>query len=159
VFDPDYTWHTAARIWQRTGPGEALVTRAMTRTPVPVVRALLRPVLRLAGVDEVTAREVADGYDQEMGRCILSLYRSARQPAMARLGQGLPAAASRPGLAILATRDPFVGTAAQRRRSAERAGARVEVLDGLGHFWMAWGEGRRAAAALDRFWSSLERAP
>ena len=43
----------------------------------------------------------------------------------------------------------------QRRRSAARAGARVEVLSGLGHWWMTEDGGRRGAAALSAFWSTL----
>ena len=48
------------------------------------------------------------------------------------------------------------GSDEQRRRSAARAGARVETLDGFGHWWMTEDGGRRGAAALSAFWSSLE---
>ncbi len=40
------------------------------------------------------------------------------------------------------------------RRSAALAGARVEVLDGLGHWWMLQ-DPDRAAEVLGRFWDSL----
>ena len=89
-----------------------------------------------------------------MGRCILALYRSAAQPRMAQLGEGLPGAAQRPGLHLSATDDHFVGTIEMQRRAAERAGARVEVLEGLGHWWMVQ-DPARGAAVLERFWSSL----
>ena len=39
-----------------------------------------------------------------------------------------------------------------RRRSAARAGARVEALDGLGHWWMVQDPGR-SARALASFWA------
>jgi hypothetical protein len=40
-----------------------------------------------------------------------------------------------------------------RRRAAARAGARVAVLGGLGHWWMVQ-DPKRAARALEDFWSS-----
>ena len=90
-----------------------------------------------------------------MGRAILALYRSARQPALADAGRALENAAARPGLSLLATEDPFVGTDEMRRRAADRAGARTEVLDGLGHWWMLQ-DPALSAAALTRFWESLD---
>jgi pimeloyl-ACP methyl ester carboxylesterase len=89
-----------------------------------------------------------------MGRAILALYRSARQPAMAEAGRELEKAAARPGLSLLATDDPFIGVTDNRRRAADRAGARTEVLEGLGHWWMVQ-DPARGAAALTRFWETL----
>lgn len=43
------------------------------------------------------AERVAAGRDPEMGRAVLKLLRSARQPAMSEEGQLLPRAAQRPG--------------------------------------------------------------
>jgi pimeloyl-ACP methyl ester carboxylesterase len=57
-------------------------------------------------------------------------------------------------LAVLATADHVVGTEEQRRRAAGRAGARVVVLDGLGHWWMTEDPDRGAAALAD-FWATL----
>jgi hypothetical protein len=82
------------------------------------------------------AQQLAAGYDEAMGRCILALYRSAAQPKMAQLGEGLATAAQRPGLQLSATEDHFAATIDMQRRAAARAGARLEVLDGLGHWWM-----------------------
>ena len=82
------------------------------------------------------------------------MYRDAAQPAMARLGADLPAAAARPGLAVLATEDRNVGTDEIRRRTAARAGARVVVLNGLGHWWMVQ-DPEQAAGVLHEFWSSV----
>jgi hypothetical protein len=75
---------------------------------------------------------------------------------MAGLGESLEAAAARPGLAVLATEDRNVGTDEMRRRAAARAGARVAVLDGLGHWWMVQ-DPQRAAAMLNDFWSTPKR--
>jgi hypothetical protein len=50
--------------------------------------------------------------------------------------------------------DRAVGTEEQRRRAARRAGARVEVLGGLGHWWMTE-DPARGASALRAFWATL----
>lgn len=150
VFDPDYVWHELAQTWQTTGEGEAWVAGALAQTPDERADRLIS-----RGMDPAIAVRVAEGFDEQMGRCILHLYRSAAQPVMADLGANLEAAAARPGLVILATEDQVVGTTEQRRRSAARARARVEELAGLGHWWMTEGEGRRGAAALSAFWSLL----
>jgi len=106
------------------------------------------------GLDPALGEEMARGYDEAMAACILGLYRDAAQPAMARLGADLPAAAARPGLAVVAGEDRNVGTEEMRRRAAGRAGARVVALAGLGHWWMVQ-DPRRAADVLEEFWSSL----
>jgi hypothetical protein len=100
------------------------------------------------------AQRVVLGIDATMGECILRLYRSAAQPVMAELGAGLEKAAARPGLAVMPSEDHMVGTEEQRRRAAARAGARVEVLDGLGHWWMTQ-DAQRGARVLVNFWRSL----
>jgi pimeloyl-ACP methyl ester carboxylesterase len=108
----------------------------------------------LGVVQEEVAERIAAGYDETMAGCILGLYRSAAQPRMAELGRDLPAAAQRPGLHLSATEDHFVGTEQMRRREADRAGARIEVLDGLGHWWMVQ-DPHSGAEVLTRFWASL----
>jgi pimeloyl-ACP methyl ester carboxylesterase len=100
------------------------------------------------------ASSIAAAQGPEMGRAILSLYRSASQPAMSDAGRALENAAARPGLSLLATDDPYIGAEDHRRRAADRAGARTEVLDHLGHWWMVQ-DPARAAAALTRFWETL----
>ena len=49
---------------------------------------------------------------------------------------------------------PYIGSEELRRRAADRAGARTELLDGLGHWWMMQ-DPTRGAAALIRFWEGL----
>lgn len=145
---PSYVWHDLARAWQQPGTGEEAVAAMLAAGPE--ARAA-----RLAsfGVPGEVGRRMAEAFDAEMGRCILALSRSAAQPAMAEAGRYLAAAAARPGLAILATEDHFVGTEAMHRESAAAAGARVAALEGLGHWWMLQ-DPARAAEALERFWAS-----
>jgi pimeloyl-ACP methyl ester carboxylesterase len=150
VFDPDYVWHDLAQVWQKPGDGEQLVEAMMGGT-------LQERAERLTGlgVTPEVATKIAAGQGPEMGRAILLLYRSARQPAMAEAGRGLEKAAARPGLSLLATEDHYVGSDDMRRRSADRAGARTAVLDGLGHWWMVQ-DPARGVAALTCFWDSLD---
>jgi pimeloyl-ACP methyl ester carboxylesterase len=90
-----------------------------------------------------------------MGKAILALYRSAAQPKMTEWGKDLPRAAARPGLVIIATEDHYTGGEVLARRSAERAGARVAVLQGLGHWWMCQ-DPKKGAEVLEGFLSSLD---
>lgn len=149
VFDPDYVWHDLAQIWQQPGAGEELVDSMMGGTPADRTARMVD-----LGISAEVASELADGQGAEMGRAILLLYRDAAQPTLAEAGRNLEAARARPGLEVRATEDHFVGTEEMIRRAAERAGARIEVLDGLGHWWMVQ-DPKRGAAALRRFWDSL----
>lgn len=147
--DPEYAWHPLARVWQTPGKGEEAVA-AMVADPTSRLDDMAA-----RGLDRAVGEQMAGAYDTTMARCILALYRDAAQPAMARLGENLPAASVRPGLAVLATEDRNVGTEEMRRRAAARAGARLAVLDGLGHWWMVQNP-KGAAAMLEQFWASLE---
>jgi pimeloyl-ACP methyl ester carboxylesterase len=149
VFDPDYVWHDVAQVWQTPGDGERLVEAMMGGTLQERVQLLAG-----LGVAPEVGTAIAAGQGPEMGRALLLLYRSARHPALAEAGRGLERAAARPGLCLLATEDHYVGSEEIRRRAAKRAGARTEVLDGLGHWWMVQ-DPARGAAALTRFWDAL----
>jgi pimeloyl-ACP methyl ester carboxylesterase len=149
VFDPEYVWHDLAQVWQQPGVGEQAVAR-MAAAPVAARAANLAD----RGMAPAVADRVAAGFDEAMAQSILRLYRSAAQPALAEAGRDLEKAAQRPGLAIMPSEDFRVGTGEQRHRAAARAGARAEVLDGLGHWWMAE-DPERGAEALNRFWASL----
>ncbi len=86
--DPEYVWHDMARIWQTPGEGEASV-EAMSSMPVEDRAAQLTA----AGMTSDAAWACAAAVGPEMGRCILVLYRSAAQPAMAEWGRELERAA------------------------------------------------------------------
>ena len=150
LFDPDYVWHDLAQVWQTPGDGEKLIDDMMGASLEEQAERLMG-----LGLTPEVATKMAAGAGAEMGRAILRLYRSARQPAIAQAGRDLEKAAARPGLSVLATEDHYVGSAAIRRRAAERAGARTEVLEGLGHWWMVQ-DPALSAAVLTRFWNSLD---
>ena len=138
LFDPDYVWHDLAQVWQTPGDGEQLIETMMGATPQERAEQLVG-----LGVTPEVATKMAAAQGPEMGRAILLLYRSARQAAMAEAGRELQKAAARPGLSLLATEDHYVGSEEIRRRAAECAGARTEVLRG----WAigGWCRTRRAA--------------
>ena len=148
VFDAEYVWHDLAQAWQTPEVGEAAVADFTSMTDADRVDFLVG-----SGMSADIASRVSPGIDEAMGRSILTLYRSAAQPAAATAGRNLEAAAARPGLALLPSEDHFVGTDEQRRRAAVRAGARVEVLDGLGHWWMTQDPAVAARVLVD-FWTA-----
>ncbi len=150
VFEPDYVWHDLAQAWQTPDVGEAHVAAMLGGTPVAKAERMAG-----LGISPEVAEQLATGQDEAMQACVLRLYRDAAQPAMARRGESLGRLAARPGLAILATEDHFGGDEALRRRAAERAGAQVAELRGLGHWWMV-ADPDRGAGALMEFWAGLD---
>ena len=145
ALDPAYVWHDMAQAWQTPEVGEAAVA-AMVNAPLEVRAG----IFVANGARPELAARLAQGIDAEMGRCMLPLYRSAAQPAMAEFGADLSGLASKPGLVIIATEDHFTGGEALARRTAERVGAQVAVLPGLGHWWMLQ-DPAAGAAALNAF--------
>ncbi|MET0143234.1 MAG: alpha/beta hydrolase [Ilumatobacteraceae bacterium] len=150
LVDPSYVWHDMAQAWRTPGAGEALVD-AMMGAPVDDRIAAYRAL----GMTEDAARSCAAAAGADMGRCILALYRSAEPDAMIAWGDELERAPRRPGLAVIATDDPYVGGTEMGRRSAERFGASVGVLEGRGHWWMLE-DPVRGAAVLDAFLAGLQ---
>jgi pimeloyl-ACP methyl ester carboxylesterase len=148
VFHPDYEWHVLARQWQTPGVGEEAVARMLEAPRADRIAQLVE-----RGITPGVAAGMADGQGPEMSRAVLALYRDAAQPPMAELGRDLPAAARRPGLAVIAGQDTMVGTDDQRHAAARTAGARVAELPGLGHWWMVE-DPARGAGVLTDFWSA-----
>jgi pimeloyl-ACP methyl ester carboxylesterase len=142
-FDPEYVWHDAAQAWQTPETGELAIAQ-MVGTPEPEKAQMFESL----GMSKDVAARVAPALNEDMGRCVLSLYRSAAQPAMSEWGRSLDKARAKPGLVIIATEDHFTGGEVLARRSAERAGAQVALLPGLGHWWMC--QDPKAGAAVLR---------
>lgn len=149
-FDPEYTWHDLAQVWQTPGAGEEAV-KQMASAPKEARAQQFQGL----GMSADAAKRVSEGVNEDMGRCILALYRSAAQPKMKEWFEQLGSLKGKPGLVIIATEDHYTGGEKLARRSAERAGAQVAVLDGLGHWWMCQ-DPKRGAEALDGFFASLD---
>jgi pimeloyl-ACP methyl ester carboxylesterase len=144
--DPDFKWHQFAKLWQTPGAGEQFWEDVLAQG-LDERSALFTSF----GVPPDQARVMAAGLDRTMAECILALYRSALE-----VGQewapdftDIPV----PGLALIATDDPFVRADAAEA-AATRSGARVTHLKGLGHWWMLQ-DPPAAATALEEFWGSL----
>ncbi|GAB3878930.1 alpha/beta fold hydrolase [Kibdelosporangium lantanae] len=148
--DPEYVWHDLAQVWQTEGAGEEAV-RQSAATPKETLAAAYASL----GMTPEIARDFAEAMTDDMGRCILALYRSARQPRMAEWGAELAQAERRPSLVVIATEDNYAGGPVFARRSAERFGSSVAVLDGLGHWWMVQ-DPARGAKALATFLETLD---
>jgi pimeloyl-ACP methyl ester carboxylesterase len=144
--DVQFQWHEVAKIWQTPGVGEQLFQEQLA-LPLEQRAAAFEPL----GVPAARARAMAAQIDETMAECILALYRSAVDvgeqwaPAISQI--------TAPGLVVVPGNDPFQvpGTA---QRVAERAGAQVVDLDGLGHWWVLEAP-ERGAEMLTRFWKSL----
>jgi pimeloyl-ACP methyl ester carboxylesterase len=149
VLDADYVWHDMAQAWQTAEIGEQAVAQMIS---MPTEARAER--YESLGMTSAIARKVAAGANAEMGRAILALYRSAAQPVMRDLGTGLPRAAAKPGLALIATEDSYCGGETLARRSAERAGAKMAILEGAGHWWMCQ-QPKQGAEAINAFLANL----
>ena len=148
-FDPQYVWHDRAQVWQTPGAGEQAVAQQLA-----IPKDFLTRGYQNLGMSPGAARSCAEAYDQQMGDCILKLYRSAAQPKMAEWGAHVEGLMQRPGLVIIATEDQYTGGETLARRTADRIGAHVALLEGLGHWWMCQ-DPRRGAEAISRFVADL----
>jgi pimeloyl-ACP methyl ester carboxylesterase len=149
LFHPDYVWHDFAKIWQTPVAGEEFFEQNLA-TPVADRVAMYESF----GIPASIGERLVAVADAEMSRCVLALYRSAAQPAMAEWGRELDGAATRPGLAIIAPDDPFVSSTDLGPAVAAQVGAKQYVMEGQGHWWML-GDPAQGARALTEFWASL----
>lgn len=144
--DPTYEWHELAQLWQTDGVGEDVVA-AMAAAPAD--QRADRFVE--SGMTREAAVACAEAGGEEMGRCILGLYRSAKQPRMTLWADEYrDLADDRPGtLVVIAHDDHYTGGPEPARRVAQRWGAGVAELEGVGHWWMLQDPVRGAAVLRD----------
>ncbi len=139
--DIEYVWHDMAQIWQQPGEGEAFF-EAMAA--VPSDQRVAGYVA--AGMSPEGALACAEAAGPDMATCVLALYRSAMQPKMAEWADEYAALPERPAtLVVIATDDHYTGGEVLARRTADRWGAEVAMLDGLGHWWMMQDPARGAS--------------
>ncbi|MGH1487949.1 MAG: alpha/beta fold hydrolase [Acidimicrobiales bacterium] len=153
LLHPDYVWHDMAQVWQTEGAGEEAIAEMVAISLADRSEAYVG-----LGLPADVATAMAAGCNEDMGRCILELYRAAAQPALEELGQRVIAAAksagSPAGLVIDATGDPYVETELGVAVK-DLLGAQHLVLEGQGHWWMGK-DPDLAAAGLANFWKGLE---
>jgi pimeloyl-ACP methyl ester carboxylesterase len=137
-----FEWHHFAKTFQTPGEGEALADQWLA---MPVAE---RTALFTAdGAPADLATILVGAIDRTMYDAILTLYRSAIAvhtewgPDFVDIPQ--------PGLVVVPSEDPFLSETSARR-AADRAGAEVVRLDGLGHWWIL-ADPTRAVSVLDGF--------
>jgi pimeloyl-ACP methyl ester carboxylesterase len=143
----DFEWHDFAKVWQVSGEGEQFWNDTLAQ-PEEERGAAYEA---LFGVPHEAAIDLNRHIDRTMTECILALYRSA-------IGVGKEWAPAfhdipKPGCVLLASDDTFIAQDLSRG-AADRAGATVAELEGLGHWWMLQ-DPARSAATLEEFWASL----
>ena len=144
--DVNFEWHDFAKIWQTPGDGEAFWEQQLD-APLADRAA----VFIMSGVPEDEAKDMAGHVDQTMADSILALYRSATK-VHEEWGPAFEAI-DRPGLVVVPLGDPFLAADGAERAGA-KAGARVEALEGRGHWWMLQ-DPAEAASLLASFWSTV----
>jgi pimeloyl-ACP methyl ester carboxylesterase len=144
--DVRFEWHDFAKIWQTPGDGEAFWEQQLA-APLDERAAIFTSL----GVPQADADAIASRVDRDMADCILALYRSATKVSD-EWGPAFEAIA-KPGMVVIPSGDPFLsGDGAAR--SADRAGARIQRLEGRSHWWMLE-DPEMAAELLDGFWKSV----
>lgn len=136
----DYVWHPLAVIFQTPGKGEDYFQKFDA--------SQFAEALRNDGVPGQHASETAARVDETMGKCLLSLYRSALtvgadwQPALDDI--------EAPGLVIWGQRDRSVPVENADILARDTRARRVLKLD-AGHWWPVQ-QPDEAAAALQEHW-------
>ncbi len=149
---PDYQWHQAATLWQKSPEGEESLA-GLREAPTGSGRSF-GDLLQPRGMSAELAREVDSVHDEGMSEAILALYRSAWPNLHSDWGASVDGPTRAPGLVLAPTGDPMA-QAEHDRYVARRLGARFHELDGLTHYWMLQ-DPERAVDALRGFWACLE---
>ncbi|GAA4555202.1 alpha/beta fold hydrolase [Planotetraspora kaengkrachanensis] len=149
VFHPEYAWHPWAATLISPDQGEETLLRRRQSSPEEA-----GALMTGSGVPADAAAEMFAALDETMSRCILGLYRSAVPNVSADWGALAQAPTAAPGMILLPTEDR-VDYEDLSRQMADRLGARTEILDGMGHWWMYDGTGK-VASALNEFWAAVE---
>ncbi len=141
----DFEWHDFAKIWQTPGAGEEFYAGQLA-TPAEARAAIFETMF---GVPHDAAIALNVPLDQTMADCILALYRSAIDVGKEWAPDFHDIATT--GRVLIPSQDMFLNPDTSRA-GAQRAGASVTELDGLGHWWMLQ-DPARGAAVLEEFWS------
>jgi pimeloyl-ACP methyl ester carboxylesterase len=146
LFHPGYVWHDMARVWQTPGDGEAVVEAMAVLPTEDAVTGFVT-----IGIPREQAEVFVAAIDDTFGACVLSLYRSATTDLLTPWRDAAGQAGQRPGLALRATDDPYVGDDVLVAEAADRLGADLAVLDGCSHWWMLQSPAESAALLTSWF--------
>jgi pimeloyl-ACP methyl ester carboxylesterase len=124
----DYRWHRLAKIWRTPVLGE-LFMASTTRAGFRWLLSRDNPRLLPATVDRLY--EVSRSWGTK--RAVLKLYRATPESAMGALRE--PARAlDRPALVVFGTEDAYIPWQQAERQREAFPSARIELLEGLGHW-------------------------
>jgi pimeloyl-ACP methyl ester carboxylesterase len=124
----DYRWHRLARIWRTPVLGDLF----MASTTKPAFRMLLshdNPRLPSTAVDRIYEASRSRGTKQ----AVLKLYRATPAPAMGALRDPLREL-DRPALVVWGTDDAYIPWEQAERQRESFPSARIQLLEGLGHW-------------------------
>jgi pimeloyl-ACP methyl ester carboxylesterase len=126
----EYRWHRYARIWRTPVLGEAFMA-ASSRFAVRTLVGRENPRLTRAQLDQIYEQ----GAPRGTKRAVLKLYRATPESQLASVESSLNAL-DRPALVVWGTDDVYlpVAQADKQRRAFPRA--RVELIEGGGHWVM-----------------------
>ena len=125
---PDYTWHHYARIWRMPGLGELFQLTA-NRLAFRVLLGRENPRLSTAAIDRIY--DAARGWPTK--RAVLKLYRASPASVMRGPIEALHEL-DRPALVVWGTDDAYLPWRLAERQLTAFPSARIELLEGLGHW-------------------------
>jgi pimeloyl-ACP methyl ester carboxylesterase len=124
----DYRWHRLARIWRTPGLGD-LFMATTTRAGVRMVVGHDNPRLSPSAIDRIYDA----GRPRHTKRAVLKLYRATPASAIGALRAPLHAL-DRPALVVWGTTDAYLPWQQAERQRESFPSARIELLEGLGHW-------------------------
>jgi pimeloyl-ACP methyl ester carboxylesterase len=125
---PDYKWHHYAKIWRTPGLGELFQLTA-TRQAFRLLLGRENPRLQPAALDRIY--DAARQWPTK--RAVLNLYRASPARAMRGPIETLRAL-DRPALVLWGTGDAYLPWRLAERQREAFPSARIELLEGLGHW-------------------------
>jgi pimeloyl-ACP methyl ester carboxylesterase len=124
----DYRWHHYAKVWRTPGLGE-LFQATTTRPAFRMLVGRENPRLPRPALDRLY--DVSASWPTK--RAVLKLYRASPAQAMGTLRDPLRAL-DRPALVVWGTGDAYIPWQQAERQLESFPSARIELLEGLGHW-------------------------
>ena len=150
MLHPDYIWHDTAQAWQTPDIGEQMVAGMVALSDQDFAA-----YFSSQGMTPTVAANIKSHLNEDMARCILALYRSAAQPALAAVGKLFTTAAPPNGLAIIAPNDHYAGTVEDMHHVATTVNATTATIADAGHWWMC-SHPEQAASILIEHWNQFD---
>ncbi|MEA2213643.1 MAG: hypothetical protein QOF83_3591 [Solirubrobacteraceae bacterium] len=138
----DYTWHKFAKVWRTPGLGE-LFQATTTRPAFKALVARDNPRLLPDTLDRLY--DVSKPWPTK--RAVLKLYRATPAAAMGALRDRLRPL-DRPALVVFGVGDAYIPWQQAERQRESFPSARIELLDGLGHWPFLEDPGRVAELVI-----------